>query len=479
MKFDELQGLIKTAIKKSEDIFSSEVGYVMSITDSIAKVTGLLNVQYEEIVEFSNGIKGQVVVIEQTSVSVLILGNEKLINESMEVKRTGKFFTVQVNENLIGKVLNGFGEPLDGTIPHGKEMIVENDATPMLHRSQLNKQLVTGIRAIDWLTPIGYGQREVVIGNRSTGKTSILTDMILSLKNNKDTVSIYVSVGQRNSNSVNVLQLLRENNVKNFILIVANGSDSVSMRYLAPFVGAAIGEYFMEKGMNAVLFIDDLTQHAISYREISLTLKRTPGREAYPGDIFYLHSRLLERAAYLSKYYGGGSLTMIPVVEIFDDDVSSYISTNVISIVDGQVVLGSKEFSKNIKPAVRIGTSVSRVGKAVQNDFLKKLSGSLKLELSKYEEYEELTKFGMQISPEIEEILKFGRLLKKLLCQVNNEPTPMWKQLILLYAATKGMIKNEEFLNLLESIKKVENENLILQGNEEYVKKVIKEVLGE
>jgi F-type H+-transporting ATPase subunit alpha len=439
----------------------------------------LLNVQYEEIVEFTNGIKGQVVVIEQTSVSVLILGNEKLINESMEVKRTGKFFTVQVNENLIGKVLNGFGEPLDGTIPHGKEMIVENDATPMLHRSQLNKQLVTGIRAIDWLTPIGYGQREVIIGNRSTGKTSILTDMILSLKNNKDTVSIYVSVGQRNSNSVNVLQLLRENNVKNFILIVANGSDAVSMRYLAPFVGAAIGEYFMEKGMNAVLFIDDLTQHAISYREISLTLKRTPGREAYPGDVFYLHSRLLERAAYLSKYYGGGSLTMIPVVEIFDDDVSSYISTNVISIVDGQVVLGSKEFSKNIKPAVRIGTSVSRVGKAVQNDFLKKLSGSLKLELSKYEEYEELTKFGMQISPEIEEILKFGRLLKKLLCQVNNEPTPMWKQLILLYAATKGMIKNEEFLNLLESIKKVENENLILQGNEEYVKKVIKEVLGE
>lgn len=482
MKFEELQGFIQQSLQNIDEneLFHNEIGYIISIKDQIVIASGLNNVQFDEMVQIDENIFGVVNKIDRNCIFILLLYHKDDVREGMEIKRMHKFLSVDVNESFVNKVFDAYGNTIDGSIISGEKttMIIDNEAQPMINRAAITKQLVTGIKCIDNLTPVGYGQREVILGHRGTGKTSIFTDIMINLKNNPNDITIYVSIGQPGGNATKIQELLKENNVNNSIIIVANGSHSAAERFYAPYTAVAIAEYFMFKGKNVVIGFDDLNQHAIAHREICLTMKRSVGREAYPSDIFYVHARLLERACFLNELRGGGSISILPIMEIYGDDISSYITTNVVSIVDGQIVLSKELFANGIRPAMKVGLSLSRVGSSAQSKFLKQLCGSLRLELSQHEEYEQLLRFNSDISPEIAVLLERGNLLKKTLTQTVNVPVPLWKQLLTLYGYKHKYIKNTEEINIINDIiEQSVDINAIENGNEVYIKSLLESVL--
>ncbi len=481
MKSTELQTLIEEAIKDFDsDSFGDEIGKVISVYDGIVIASGLYNVEFEELVEFQSGIKGIVFNLDTETISIVVIGDYSKIRSGEIIKRMRFPFSIPINENMIGRVLNGYGETIDGQLNiKGQYYPVDNAPVPMFNRTAVKRQLLTGIRIIDWLTPLGLGQRQLILGNRVSGKTSIAIDTMISLKNDPNIVSIYVSIGQKNSNMTTVIHELKKADVKNAIIIIASGSDPVSMRYLAPFVGTRIAEYFRDLGKDAIVFFDDLGAHAITYRELSLILKRPPGRDAFPGDIFFLHSRLLERAAPLNKRKGFGSVTHLPIIEILDDDISGYISTNLISITDGQIILDSTKFAKNLRPAMNIGISVSRIGGDVQPKILKKLCGSIKLQLAKYDEYEELAKFSSDLSDEMQIILNSGRLINKILIQKDKNPTPLWLQILILYSVVHNYIQDYSLAFEQSLAQYKEHAQEICEGNEDIIKKLITQSMEE
>lgn len=472
MDSDMLRSVVRQAIKEFD--FSSnseEIGIVVSVFDGIAMISGLNNGTIDEVVIFNKEIIGTnrvitgiIMAMDENYVTVLIIGDYTQVSTQDEVIRTKKTFKVNTSDAIIGRVVNGYGHPIDNLpeMKNGTDMKVDNNSPQMIERSFITKQLETGIKTIDMLIPIGLGQRQLIVGDINTGKTQVALSTMINNKDDKDFISIYVSIGQKINNAPKYLNTLKKNNVKNFILVNANSSDPVSMRYLAPMVGCSIGEYFRNKGKKVLIIYDDLNSHAVAYREISLILKRPPGREAYPGDIFYLHSKLLERSAQMNGVYKHGSLTALPIVTSFDGDISSYIITNLISITDGQIIFTQEDFAKNIYPAIKIGVSVSRVGGACQNIVLNKLISSIKIELAKYEEYKELTKMSQNITPEIKEILQHGNLIKKMLLQ-DLKPVSLWKQICILYGLRNKMFNEyniENFVRFIESLQK-EKQNIL------------------
>lgn len=431
-----------------------EVGEVVSVTDGIAKIFGLENVEVGEMVEFiGTDVVGLALNLEYDSVGVVVMGKESSIKEGDKVRRTKKILQVPTGKPLLGRVVDGLCNPIDGkgSITGDIEYrLVENTAPGIVARKSVHEPLQTGIKAIDALIPIGRGQRELIIGDRQTGKTSIALDTIINQKeshltgNEKDKIyCIYVAIGQKRSNIAHLMKKLEEAGALEYTTIVAaTASDPAAMQFLAPYVGCAIGEYFRDKGMHALIIYDDLSKHAVAYRQISLLLRRPPGREAYPGDVFYLHSRLLERAAKLSDEKGAGSLTALPIIETQAGDVSAYIPTNVISITDGQIFLESELFYKGIRPAVNVGISVSRVGSAAQIKAIKQVSGSVKLELAQYYEMAAFATFGADLDPATQKMLKRGERIIEILKQPQNKPYKIEAQVISLFMVTNGYLDN-------------------------------------
>ena len=436
---------IVESLKKQIEEFHSEIstekiGRVIEIFDGVAKISGLSDVQASEMIQFANGETGVALNLEEDTVGAVILGDFSKIREGDEVRTTGKVLSVPVSEKQIGRVLNALGEPVDGKgeIPKQKYNPIEKIAPGVITRQSVDTPVQTGIKVIDALIPIGRGQRELIIGDRQTGKTAIAIDTILNQKNQK-IICIYVSIGQKESKLRKIHARLEEGGAMDYSIIVkASASDPASMNYIAPYTGVAIGEYFMEKGQDVLVIYDDLSKHPASYREISLLLRRPPGREAFPGDIFYLHSRLLERAAKLNKEHGGGSITALPIIETQAGDVSAYIPTNVISITDGQIYLETDLFYKGIRPAVNVGLSVSRVGSAAQVKGMKKVSGMLKLDLAQFRELEAFTQFGSDLDAATLKQLERGKRAVELLKQNQYAPMAVEKQIVSLFALTKG-----------------------------------------
>jgi F-type H+-transporting ATPase subunit alpha len=483
MANEKLKDILEKTIKNFE--INSEIndfGEVISVYDGIAIISGLDEVFMEEVVVFTrNNIKGIVMTMEESTITVMILGNSRDIKSKDEVRRTKEFFKILASEKCLGRVFDGYGNPIDGleAITDGELCDVDRPAPEMIDRSAVKNQLVTGVKVIDSLIPVGFGQRQLILGDMNTGKTSIANTIMLSQKENPDAVCIYVSIGQKVNNCSRILDTLRKHEVKNFIIICANSSDPSSMRYLSPMVGCAMGEYFRDKKKHAILIYDNLSYHATAYRDLSLIMKRPPGREAFPGDIFFLHAKLLERAAQLGKAHGGGSLTAFPVVETLAGDISSYISTNVISITDGQIILSQEEFAKNLRPAIKTSISVSRIGGECQYPIVRKLSGSLKIELAQFEEYLEFTKLSSQVTQEIEAILKKGHLVREMLQQGSTEPVPIWKQILLLYGLKHNIFTDKISLKEFETfISTLSNHKAnIINSTEEYLKDLLKEFL--
>ena len=419
-----------------------ETGVVLTVGDGIAGCSGLERCMAGELVEFSNGASGMAQNLDEDTVAVVILGSDRGIKEGDTVKRTGNVVSVPVGEEMLGRVVNALGIPIDGKgeILTSKYSPVERPAPGILARESVNEPLQTGIKAIDSMIPIGRGQRELIIGDRQTGKTAIAVDTILNQKG-KDVFCIYVAIGQKQSTVAQLVKELTEGGAMAYTVVVsATASESAPMQYIAPYCGCAIGEYFMEQGKDALIVYDDLSKHAVAYRAISLLVRRPPGREAYPGDVFYLHSRLLERAAHLSKSQGGGSLTALPIIETQAGDVSAYIPTNVISITDGQIFLETELFHAGILPAVNPGISVSRVGGAAQSKAMKKVSGSLKLLYSQYRELESFAQFGADLDPDTKARLALGERIVAVLKQKNNAPVDVAHQVCILYGVTKGYL---------------------------------------
>ena len=417
----------------------TEQGTIIDIKDGVATVSGLHNAQYSEIVVFQWGQKGLVLDLMEDYVGVLVLGEYMGLSQWETVKTTGQLFSVGVGDEYIGRVLNALGDPVDG----GKELKaqqffpVEKVAPGVITRKSVDQPLQTGIKAVDALVPIGRGQRELIIGDRQTGKTAVAIDTIINQKW-EDVICIYVAIGQKESKVVRIVEALKKAGAMDYtIVITAPINTPAVMQYIAPYVGATFGEYIMSKGKDALIIYDDLTKHAAAYREMSLLLRRPPGREAYPGDVFYLHSRLLERACRLNKDYGGGSLTALPIIETQAGDVAAYIPTNVISITDGQIYLESDLFNAGIKPAINVGLSVSRVGGSAQTGIMKKVAGTLKLELAAFRELETFAKFGSDLDKSTQAKLARGQRLVEMLKQKENSPLPFYKQAVLLYAGIK------------------------------------------
>ena len=434
---DEITKIIRSQIKNYETkIEQSQTGTVITLGDGIARVSGLDKCMVNELVEFPNGAYGMAQNLEEFSVSVVILGSDEGIREGDTVKRTGKVVSVPVGQALIGRVVNALGEPIDGKGPIEAEAYrpVENPAPGVIDRKSVSVPLQTGIKAIDSMIPIGRGQRELIIGDRQTGKSTIALDTILAQKG-QDVICIYVAVGQKRSTVAQVVNKLERSGAMAYtIVVVASVSELAPMTYIAPYAGCAMGEHFMYQGKDVLVIYDDLSKHAVAYRAISLLIRRPPGREAYPGDVFYLHSRLLERAARLSEECGGGSLTALPIIETQAGDVSAYIPTNVISITDGQIFLESELFHAGIMPAINPGISVSRVGGAAQTKAMKKVSGSLKLLYSQYRELQNFTRFGSDLDKDTLERLAKGERVVEVLKQGNNAPIPMAEQVCIMYA---------------------------------------------
>jgi F-type H+-transporting ATPase subunit alpha len=417
------------------------VGTVVEVGDGVARIHGLAAVKYNELVEFPNGIIGLALNLEEDSVGVIILGEASQIKEGDEVKSTGRIVEVPVGEGLIGRVVNPLGQPIDGKGPisYKKTLPVERVAPNVVTRTSVNSPVQTGIKAIDSIIPIGRGQRELIIGDRSTGKTAIAIDTIINQKGG-NLICIYVAIGQKSSKVAQTVAILENHGaMEHTIVVSANASDPAAMQYLAPYAGCAMGEYFMEQGRDALIIYDDLSKHAWAYRQISLLLRRPAGREAYPGDVFYLHSRLLERAAKYDKEHGGGSLTALPLIETQAADISAYIPTNVISITDGQIYLETDLFNTGIRPAMNVGLSVSRVGGSAQTKAMKKVSGRLRIELAQYQEMATFAQFGTaDLDKTTRAQLDRGQRITEVLKQSQYVPMPLEKQVMILYAVTNG-----------------------------------------
>ena len=444
---EEISSLIKEQIRNyDQKIHSDDVGYVISTGDGIAMVQGIDKAMSSELLEFPHGVYGMVLNLEEDHIGVVLLGEDTLIREGDEVRRTGRIVEVPVGNGLLGRVVNALGQPIDnrGQIEYTKTRPVERVAPGVMTRKGVNQPLMTGLKIIDSMIPIGKGQRELIIGDRETGKTAIAIDTIINQKG-KDVYCIYVAIGQKESTVARLVQKLRETGAMDYTVIVnASASESAPQQYLAPYSGCAIGEEWMEEGKDVLIIYDDLSKHAVAYRTMSLLLRRPPGREAYPGDVFYLHSRLLERAAKLSDALGGGSLTALPIIETQAGDISAYIPTNVISITDGQIFLQTDLFASGIRPAVDSGLSVSRVGSHAQTQAMKKVSASLKLELAQYHEMLAFAQFGSDLDPTTKKIIDHGARLTELLKQPQYQPLSMSEQVLCLYAAKNGFLDQVE-----------------------------------
>ena len=444
LKPEEISKVIRSQIKYYENaIQQNETGTILMVGDGIARASGLVNCMAGELLEFEDGNFGMAQNLEENSVSIVIFGSDENIGEGQTVKRTGKVVSVPVGEAMIGRVVNALGQPIDGAGPVDTKEFrpVETKAPGICERRSVYQPLQTGIKAIDSMIPIGRGQRELIIGDRLTGKTTIATDTIINQKG-KDVICIYVAIGQKRSTVASLVENLTRNGAMDYTIVVAaTASESSPMQYIAPYSGCAMGEYFMNKGKDVLIIYDDLSKHAVAYRALSLLIRRPPGREAYPGDVFYLHSRLLERAAKLDDEHGGGSLTALPIIETQAGDVSAYIPTNVISITDGQIFLETELFHSGIMPAVNPGISVSRVGGDAQIKAMKKVAGTLKLIYSQYRELQSFAQFGSDLDADTKARLEQGARIVEVLKQSQNAPVPVEKQVAILYAVTKGILE--------------------------------------
>jgi len=451
---------VNTFLNNAELFRKEEVGEVLSISDGIATIFGLTNVRAGELVEFSNGIRGMALNLNENSVGVVVFGNERLIEEGAKVKRTNALVSISVGQGLLGRVIDVLGNPIDGlgALTNVTEQVVEVKAPGIILRKSVHEPMQTGIKAVDSLVPIGRGQRELIIGDRQTGKTAIAIDTIINQKEinknpdaSKHLYCIYVAIGQKRSTVVQLVETLRKTDaLKYSVVVAATASESASLQFLAPYSGATVGEYFRDNGRHAVIFYDDLSKQATAYRQMSLLLRRPPGREAYPGDVFYLHSRLLERAAKMSDTVGAGSLTALPVIETQAGDVSAYIPTNVISITDGQIFLATELFYRGIRPAINVGLSVSRVGSAAQVRSMKMFAGSLKLELAQYREMESFAKFGSDLDEATQSLLRKGARLTELLKQPQFSPLLIPHQVVSIFAGVNGYLDKFEVEEVLK-----------------------------
>ena len=459
IKASEITDIIKSKIESyTKNIDISEVGVVLSVGDNVAKIYGIKNAMIGEMLEFSPDVYGYVLNLEEDNAGVVILGEEFLVKEGDTVKRTGNIAEVPVGMGVVGRVLDGLGRPIDGKNPVKAEKYsaIEKKAPGIVQRKKVNEPLYTGIKVIDALIPIGRGQRELIIGDRQTGKTAIAIDTILNQKGS-GVYCIYVAVGQKQSSISFIYDRLTSAGAMEYTTIIAaNASDPAALQYFAPYTGATMGEYFRDNGMHCLIIYDDLSKHAVAYRELSLLLRRPPGREAYPGDVFYLHSRLLERAAKLNDAHGGGSLTALPIIETQAGDVSAYIPTNVISITDGQIFLETDLFYAGVRPAVNAGLSVSRVGGDAQIKAMKQVSGGLRLSLAQYRELAAFSQFGADLDKTTQEMLARGRMMSELLKQAQYDPMPVEKEVVILFAANGGYLHGYN----LSSLKKYEKELL-------------------
>ena len=466
----EVTKILKEQIKKfGEKAEISEVGQVLSVGDGIARVFGLDNVQAGEMVEFSQGLKGMALNLENDNVGVVIFGDDRSIKEGDVVKRTGAIVDTPVGKNLLGRVVDALGNPIDGKGDLEKKLErrrVDVKAPGIIPRQSVNQPMQTGIKAIDSLIPIGRGQRELIIGDRQTGKTAVAIDTIINQKKiNKSgdeknkLYCIYVAIGQKRSTVAQIVKSLEDAGAMEYTTIVsATASDPAPLQFLAPYTGCTMGEYFRDNGMHALIIYDDLSKQAVAYRQMSLLLRRPPGREAYPGDVFYLHSRLLERAAKLNDEKGGGSLTALPIIETQAGDVSAYIPTNVISITDGQIFLETELFNQGIRPAVNVGLSVSRVGSAAQTKAMKKVAGSIKLELAQYREMAAFAQFGSDLDASTQKLLNRGSKLTELLKQDQYSPMPVAQQVIAVFSGVRGFLDDVELKNIKETERKIYEE---------------------
>ena len=480
----EISDILKQQLDNiNSQVKFEEVGTVLEVGDGVAHVYGLENVKSNELVEFENGVKGVALNLEESNVGVVLLNNVNKVTENMSVRRTGEIASIPVGEGLLGRVINILGEPIDGKGPIEGDLInlpLERKAPGVIFRQPVNQPLQTGIKAVDSMIPIGRGQRELIIGDRQIGKTAIAIDTIINQRQNyldgKPVYCIYVAIGQKASSVAAIVETLRQHGALDYTVVVAaTAADSASMRYYSPFAGVAIGEYFRDTGRDALIVYDDLSKQAVAYREISLILKRPSGREAYPGDIFYLHSRLLERAAKIIDNQevasqmndlpeplkplvkGGGSLTALPIIETQAGDVSAYIPTNVISITDGQIFLETGLFNRGIRPAINVGISVSRVGGNAQIKSMKKVAGTLKIDQAQFRELESFTKFGGDIDPVTARVIDKGRKNERLLIQPQYHPMLVEEEVAVIFCGTKGLLEN------VPVAKVAEFEHLLLQ----------------
>lgn len=472
---DEVASVLKTNLENyNETITKSSTGTVLQVTDGIARIYGLQDAMMSELVEFPNGTLGMILNLEEDNVGVIIMGDSGEISEGDEVKRTGRIIDVPVGEALLGRVVNALGEPLDGKGPivSKERRNVEVSAPGVVERQPVREALLTGIKAIDSMIPIGRGQRELIIGDRQTGKTAIAVDTILRQKD-QDVACIYVAIGQKLSTIASIVDTLEKYDALKYTIVVsASASEVASLQYIAPYAGCAMGEYFRDNGKHALIIYDDLSKHAVAYREVSLLLRRPPGREAFPGDIFFLHSRLLERAAKVSKELGGGSLTALPIVETQAGDISAYIPTNIISITDGQIFLEQDLFYSGVRPAINVGQSVSRVGSSAQKKAMKKVTGALKLDLARYWDIQGFAQFASDLDQATANQLNRGKRIVAILNQGQYQPYILSNECFIIYAVTNGFLDDvpedkcldfekklfdfmaEKYANLVDSIEK-------------------------
>lgn len=482
---EEISSVIKEQIKRyASELNVSDVGTVIQVADGIARVHGLENAMQGELLEFPGEIYGMVMNLEEDNVGAVLLGNHKNINEGDTVKTTGRVVEVPVGDAMLGRVVNALGQPIDGKGPvqNNKYRKIERVASGVITRKSVDTPLQTGIKAIDAMVPIGRGQRELIIGDRQTGKTAIALDTIINQKG-QDVKCVYVAIGQKASTVANIVKTLEEYGAMQYTtVVVSTASDLAPLQYIAPYAGCAIGEEWMENGEDVLVVYDDLSKHATAYRTLSLLLRRPPGREAYPGDVFYLHSRLLERAARMSEEYGGGSLTALPIIETQAGDVSAYIPTNVISITDGQIFLESDLFFAGNRPAVNVGLSVSRVGGAAQTKAMKKASGSMRIDLAQYREMEVFTQFASDLDDATKEQLSYGKTLMELLKQPLCHPLSNHEQVITLWTATHKVFSDVDIRNVkafqADMLAYFEKDHPEI-GQEIEEKKVLSDELGE
>ncbi|AEE14233.1 ATP synthase subunit alpha [Thermodesulfobium narugense DSM 14796] len=493
IRAEEITDVIKKQLSNIKaEPESALVGTIISVGDGVARIWGLKDAMMSELLEFPNDVYGIVFNLEEDSVGAIILGDDSKLNEGDTVKSTGRVISVPVGPELVGRVVDALGRPLDGKGPINakKYRVIERVAPGVITRQSVNQPVQTGIKAIDGMIPIGRGQRELVIGDRQTGKTAICVDTILNQKD-QDMICIYVAIGQKASTVATIIKTLEDNGAMDYtIVVVANASDAAALQYIAPFSGCAMGEEFMEQGKDALIIYDDLSKHAWAYRQVSLLLRRPPGREAYPGDVFYLHSRLLERAAKLNKNYGGGSLTALPIIETQAGDVTAYIPTNVISITDGQIYLEPELFYAGVRPAVNVGLSVSRVGGSAQTKAMKQVAGRLRLELAQYRELAAFAQFASDLDPATKQVLTRGEKLVELLKQPQYMTFSLWKEVCSIFSGVRGFLDDintediqrfeKELLSYIEAhnqdiIEAITKEKAISKETEEKLEKAIKE----